>query len=305
MPAFIHQTIRPGMMADDAKKLILGLLSGLSLEQTKPFFLSLEKSGYRGDVCMIVGDLGVATQAFLRARRVQIVTFQKAFLRGFSASAARLPSLVLSRRRRALFDRQLAPAYMHPRCARYFFYQSCLQECGGGYTHIMLTDVRDVLFQASPFAYELPDGLGVFVEERSRTIGSCEQNSRAMLRAFGRATLREMSEQLIVSTGTILGTTAAIREHLINVTRILCEKKERQPIDKAVQNYLVHKEPPAKLRRFENFSGPVLTMAGIDPARLQCNDRGQIISPDGHVINTLHQYDRHPELAQKLLRALT
>jgi|ERR1019366_1137885 hypothetical protein len=293
------------MMVDDSKKLILGLLSGLSLEQTKPFFLSLEKSGYRGDVCMIVSDLGVATQAFLRARRVQLVPFQKAFLRGFSAGAARLPGFVLSRRRRALFDRQLAPAYMHPRCARHFFYQSCLQEWGGSYSQMMLTDVRDVLFQADPFAFELPDGLCVFLENRSRTIGSCEQNSRAMLRAFGRATLREMSDQSIVSTGTTFGTTAAIREHLARVTRILCEKKERKPIDKAVHNYLVHKEPPAKLHRFENFSGPVLTMGGIDPARLQFNDRGQIISPGGHVINILHQYDRHPELAQKLVSALT
>jgi len=292
-------------MADDSKKLILGLISGLSLEQVKPFFLSLEKSGYRGETCMIVSDLGVATQAFLRARRVQLVPFQRAFLKGFPAFVAKLPGLVLSRRRRASFDRQLAPAYMHPRCARYFFYQSCVQEFGGYYSHIMLTDVRDVLFQANPFAFEVPDGLCVFLEDRSRNLGSCEHHSRAVCQAFGRPALREMSDQPVVSTGVTLGTTASMREYLARFTSILCEKKDRRPIDQAVHNYLAHREPPATLRRYENSSGPVLTLGGLDATHLPFNDRGQIITPAGQVVNTVHQYDRQPELAQKLLKSLT
>jgi hypothetical protein len=168
----------------------------------------------------------------------------------------------------------------------------------------MLTDVRDVLFQADPFAFEWPDGLSVFLEDRSRTLGSCELNSRAMLQAFGRAALREMSGQPIVSTGVTIGATASIREHLARVTRILCELKDRRPIDRAVYNYLAHQEPGATLHRFENTAGPVMTLGGVDPARLQFNDHGQIITPAGAIVNTLHQYDRQPELAQRLLKIL-
>jgi hypothetical protein len=292
-------------MANDSKKLILGLISGLSLEQVKPFFLSLEKSDYRGDVVMFVSDLGMATQTFLRSRRAHLVPFQKAYLKSFPAFATNLPRVVLSSRRRPLFDRQLAPAYMHPRCARYIFQQSFLQECGGGYNHVMLTDVRDVLFQANPFAFEIPDGLSVFLEDRSWNIGSCEHNSRAMLQAFGRGILSELSGKPIVTTGVTIGTTAAIREYLTRVTAILCEKRDRKPIDRAVQNFLVHKEPPAKLHQFENSSGPVLTLGGLDPARVQFNDRGQVVAADGRVVNILHQFDRHRELAQKLAAALS
>lgn len=291
-------------MADDSKKLILGLLSGLSLEQVKPFFLSLEKAGYRGDTCMIVSDLGVATQAFLRARRVQLVPFQKAFLRGFAASAAKFPGLVLSRRRRAMFDRQLAPAYMHPRCARYFYYQSYLQECSGTYSQMLLTDVRDVIFQADPFAFALPEGLSVFLEDRSGTIGACARNSGAMLQTFGRTALRALSDRPVVTTGITMGTTASLREQLARMTGILCEKRTRKPIDMAVHNFLVHQEPPAKLHCFENASGPVLNLGRIDPARLQFTDRGHLLAANGQPINILHQYDRHPELAQKLRNVL-
>lgn len=291
-------------MANDSKKLILGLISGLSLEQVKPFFLSLEKSEYGGDAVMFISDLGMAAQTFLRSRRVQLVPFQKAYLKSFPAFAAGLPRIVLSRRRRPLFERQLAPAYMHPRCARYIFQQSFLQECGGGYSHVMLTDVRDVIFQSNPFAFEMPDGLCVFLEDRSRNIGSCEHNSRAMSQAFGRGTLSELGDKPIVSSGVTIGTTAAIREYLARVTGILCEKHDRRPLDRAVHNFLVYKQPPTKLHQFENSSGPVLTMGGLDPARLRFNDRGQITTPNGHAFNILHQFDRHRELTQKLTATL-
>ncbi|MEI9865262.1 MAG: hypothetical protein WDN00_12070 [Limisphaerales bacterium] len=66
------------MKTTSAKLLIMGLLTGLTLEQVKPFFLSLEKTGYRGDVCLFVADLDPATLFFLRAQRVNLVPFQKA-----------------------------------------------------------------------------------------------------------------------------------------------------------------------------------------------------------------------------------
>jgi hypothetical protein len=292
------------MSEDNSKKLVLGLLSGLTLAQTKPFFLSLEKSGYRGDVAMVVCDLDTATQAFLRARGVQMIPFRKAFLLKGVTAAARFPRFFLPRAKRELFDRQLAPAYMHPHCARHFFYESFLQECGGNYSHVMLSDVGDVLFQADPFAFDVPDGLCVFVEDRSQTIGSSSHNARAVRRGFGRAVLRELGGRPIVCAGTTIGTAAAIREHLARVIRILLEKKERKTIDQALHNFLIYKHPPAKLHCFENFAGPVLTMAAVDPARLRFNSHGQILNADGGVINTLHQYDRHPALAQKLLATL-
>jgi hypothetical protein len=180
-----------------------------------------------------------------------------------------------------------------------------VQEFGGGYSHIMLTDVRDVVFQTNPFAFELPGGLSVFLEDRTRNLGACEPLSRTVSQVFGQAVSRAMSDKPIVSTGVTVGTTTSMREYLAQLTRILCEKKERRPVDQAVHNYLAHQEPPANLRCFENACGPVLTMGEVAPDRFQFNDQDQIITSAGQVVNTLHQYDRQPELAQKLLKRLT
>jgi len=288
-----------------SKKLVLGLLSRMSLEKAQPFFLSLEKSGYRGDVCMIVSDIDAATQAFLRARHVELIPFHSEHLNPKWARAAAWLGAFMPPPQRSLYEARLAPAYMHPHCARHFFYQSYLRECGAAYSHVLLTDVRDVLFQADPFAFDLPEGLGVFLADRSKTIGTCNHNTNSMLRGFGPQALQQLRDKPIACAGTTLGTTSAIREHLTKVTRLLCAKKQRDTIDQSVHNFVINQEPPAHLRVYENFSGPILTMAYIDPANIRLDARDRVINAAGHVINTLHQYDRHPQLVPKLLKSLT
>lgn len=293
------------MIENEPKKLILGLLSNVSLENAQPFFLSLVKSGYRGDVCMIISGLDSATQAFLRARRVQLIPFQRDQLKSRWTRAAAWLGACMQPEQRLIFEGRLASTYMHPHTARHFFYQSYLRECGAAYSHVLLTDVRDVLFQDDPFAFDVPDGLCVFLADRSKTIGTCNHNTGSMLRGFGQKVLNELRDKPIACAGTTLGTTAAISEHLAKVTRLLCARKQRESIDQSVHNFVINKQPPARLNVFENFSGPVLTMAYVDPARLSFDDRGRITGTGGRIINVLHQYDRHPQLAPELVRRLT
>ncbi|HSY16774.1 MAG TPA: hypothetical protein VK815_00505 [Candidatus Acidoferrales bacterium] len=293
------------MSAIDSKKLVLGLLSNMPLEKASPFFLSLEKSGYRGDVCMIVSGIDLPTQAFLRARGVHLIPFQRDQLKPKWTFAAAWLGAFMRPSQRQVYESRLASTYMHPHTARHFFYQSYLQECSAAYSHVLLTDVRDVLFQADPFAFEKPDGLCVFLADRSKTIGTCNHNTNSMLRGFGPEALKELRDKPIACAGTTLGTTAAICDHLSKVTRLLCAKKQRESIDQSVHNFVINKQPPARLNVFENFSGPVLTMAYVDPARMRFDDHGRVINTDGRVINTLHQYDRHPQIIPKLLKALT
>ncbi|MCX6896878.1 MAG: hypothetical protein NTZ16_15595, partial [Verrucomicrobia bacterium] len=72
----------PPMTNLPAKTLILGTLVDLPLETARPFFLSLEQAGYRGDAALVCGDVGAATLAFLRARafRVNLLPYRKPFL---------------------------------------------------------------------------------------------------------------------------------------------------------------------------------------------------------------------------------
>jgi hypothetical protein len=293
------------MSENDSKKLVLGLVSNMTLEKAQPFFLSLEKSGYRGEICMAVSGLDAATQAFLRARRVQLIPYERERLQPVWSRALRWLAAIMPPGQRQLMESRLASTYIHPHCSRYFFYLSYIQSCSAAYSHVFLTDVRDMVFQADPFAFEVPDGLSVFLADRSKTIGTCDFNTSSMRRGFGERALQAWHDKPIACAGTTLGTTLAINEYLTKVTRLLCGTKQRESIDQGVHNHSINQYPPAKLNMFENFAGPVLTMAHIPRARIQLDSRDRLLNADGGVINTLHQYDRHPQIMPQLLKAVT
>jgi hypothetical protein len=287
------------------KTLILGLVAGLSLEQTRPFFLSLEKAGYRGDVCLFVQDLAPETVAFLRARRVNLVPFQKSFLKPKWTRLVQLCRPFLKPRARRLLTEHWLLACLHMHCARQIYFRTYLAECGRDYDYAMLADIRDVLFQKDPFAFEIPDGLCVFQEDARQTIGTNFSNASWMRDDFGPAVLNELRDKPVFCAGVIFGPPAALLEYLEQVLQIFCARSIGKTFDQATHNVIVHQQPPPALHRFDNDTGPVLTMARMDPGQFRFNDAGFLVNQTGRIFNTLHQYDRHPELIPKLLRRLT
>jgi hypothetical protein len=290
------------MSGDRSGKLVMGLVSRMTAEAMRPFFLSLERVGYQGDICMIVHGLDASAQSFLRARRVHLIPFSDAHLSGINRHAAFGIAKLMSGPDRQLFDRLLAPAYMHPHCARHFFYEPYLRECAGHYGHVLLTDVRDVLFQADPFAFGPADGLHVFREDRRRTIGTCEYNAGTVRIGFGEKMLAKLRDQPVNCAGTIIGTTAAVHEHVRIVIDLLCRARQRQTIDQATYNVALLQPRTAPLHFHENFAGPVLTMSNMDTAEFVPDAEGRFRNYDGSLINILHQYDRYPALAKQLVQ---
>src|SRR4051794_733672 len=177
----------------------MGSAMGLGADQVRPLLASLEHCGYSGDVVLFVGGrlhrelrreplpagvrlvrkrsllpLNFRRVADSRAlwalwRPVQIVswTAMKAIGR------APLPA-------RARLRLQVAMAQMvcTPMDARFFHYLRFLEV--HPYEHVLLTDVRDVLFQRDPFADIPPDGLAVSIETRRYTIAT-EHHNRTWL----------------------------------------------------------------------------------------------------------------------------
>jgi hypothetical protein len=287
------------------KNLILGLMAGMSLEQIKPFFLSLEKSGYRGDVCVLVQDLAPEALAFLRARGVNLVPFQKSFLKPKWSRLVGLCKPFLKPAQRQLLNEQWLLTYLHRQSARIVYFRSFLAECGRDYNHVMVADIRDILFQKDPFAFQIPDGLCVFMENASQTIGANFSNATWIRDGFGQTVLNEIKDKPIICSGTIFGTSAAMLDYFERVIRLFFTCKTVKTIDQATCNVVIHTQPPKPLHRFDNDTGPVLTMAEMDPRQFRFNEQGFLINQTGQAFHTLHQYDRHPELIPKLLQLLT
>lgn len=278
---------------------------GMKLEQLAPFFLSLEKAGYRGDVCLCVADLDPSTLSFLRARQVNLIPFRKAYLKHKWSRLADIGKWFMKPHQRRQFDEQILLTYIHLHCARHVYCREYLAECGGIYDRVMLADTRDILFQKDPFDFEMADGLTVFVEDSSAKIGSCFTNSTWIRDGFGEKILEKLSDKTIYCSGTIFGSPENMAEYFERVLEVYATYRPRQTIDQATHNYIMHLQPPAGWRPFDNDNGPVLTMAKMKAEQIRFDERGFIVNAEGRVYSTLHQYDRHPELALRLLERLT
>lgn len=286
------------------RHLILGLATGLAEAQLRPFFLSLERAGYRGEVCLFVKDLDRAALDFLRARHVNLVPLPTAYLRPRWARLAAAAAWFMKPAQRRRFTEQAALTFLHPAASRFICYRSYLEICRPAYDRVLLADIRDILFQRDPFDFALPAGLGVFLEAGGQTLGSCPMNSQWLRAGFGAAAVRELGDKKISCAGTVIGTTAAMADYLERLTRALYATKSRQTIDQAAHNWVIYRQPPPALHIFDNETGPVLTMHYLDAGQIRLDETGRVLNAAGHVVNTLHQYDRHPALARKLLAQL-
>ena len=293
------------MSRSSSRTLILGLATSLSLAQIKPFFLSLEKTGYAGDVCLFIKDLEREVLDFLRGRRVNLVPFQRAYLRPKWSRFADLAIPFLKPSQRLRVREQLALTFLCPNAARFVCYQSYLAACRAVYDQVMLADIRDIFFQRDPFAFAIPDGLSVFMEDPRMTLGACPWNAGMLRAAFGERALRELGNQPIFCSGTVIGTTTAMCDYLERMGRVLYAVRSRETIDQAAHNWIIHRQTPPALHCFDNDTGPVLSMHHLDPARLRQDDQGRVLNAAGQIVNTLHQYDRHPALARRLTGMLT
>jgi hypothetical protein len=104
-----------------------------------------------------------------------------------------------------------------------------------------------------------------------------------------------------------MGSVDAVLEYTRRMCSILLTPRIRSiagitGLDQGIHNYAIRmKDFGDRLHLFENMKGPVMTMGlmkqelrNIDP------ESGLLLNSDGSLCNTIHQYDRHPDLLHNL-----
>jgi hypothetical protein len=253
------------------KNLILGAMVGHDLHKIRPFVDSLRATPFDGDVVFFVSHLSSQTTSYLIRNRIILLDYP--------------------------FEKTRDIISVHSfRFLLFYHFLNCNKAI---YGNVMLTDTRDVLFQNDPFDYDLDDRLCVFLEDSSKTIGTCPYNSSWILKKYGRSELSLLNNCRISCSGVTIGCTAqilfylsALHDHLVPPVCFIGD-------DQAGHNYLVHHNLLGPLRIMSNMDGPVLTMGYMPAARIFRDKLGRIVDANGHVINVLHQYDRHPDFMQE------
>jgi hypothetical protein len=304
-----------------ARQLILAAATGYRWEQLQPFVESLRRTGFSGEVLMLVGALAPEDARQLRAagvrtRRVQpllgalpngwrrkLYSHRLRWIhRAYPGACDALPASRAQKRRAAAWCGRL---FHHIACSRYFYYLSYLQAHAGDYDRVMLTDVRDVLFQADPFGWKSPAQLQFFLEHREVTIGTQPGNALWVRNAYSEAELQRIAHQRVSCSGITFGSTKGMLDYLAAMTDELTRATPRiagfDGYDQGVHNHLVWSGAFPAAELLENGRGPVLTMHGMPESEFRRNAHGDLVDDRGGVVPVLHQYDRHPALRDALL----
>ena len=192
----------------------MGQWSNLPFAELEPFLASLRHSGFAGEVCIFVTDVAPETVRQLQDLGVRVER-----------------------------PGQSAQPRMTHLSSRFFTYLDFLVRHGTNYRHVMLTDLRDVVFQADPFAVALPADI-VFAQERCR-LANCPVNRAWVVQGYGNAVADNMRDCLISCAGTTFGTVGGILRYLTAMTSELTSRPVaiEGGIDQGVHNYIVHMRP--------------------------------------------------------------
>lgn len=243
------------------KNLIMGLFSDMTFDQVEKFIGSLRRTTFHGDVCMLVDKVTPQTVDTLLAHDIMVE-------RATPSPRPELPIL----------------------SSRFFNYLDFLACHGDKYDHVMLSDLRDVVFQSDPFAEPLPADI-VFAQERC-LVGGPTANYGWIFDTYGEAVARNMRDCFVSCAGTTFGTTSGIMRYLLAMTR---ELRDTPPpfvngVDQAVHNYIVHMRP---LRNAwcDTTDSLAATMHFVPDESVQTTPQG--VHVDGTLVPVLHQWDRN------------
>jgi len=274
------------------KNLIVGLIQGYNFEQIRPFIVSLKNSGFKGDLHLFCSNIDEPTCNKLRKFSIKLIPFKETY--------PFFTDLTLIHPNDFFFNQLKTKkmSFWWRRWIMYYFYLSNLRK---NYSKILLTDVRDVIFQLDPFDFKSDEDLCFFLEDIRMKINICEINTQWIRDLFGEEILAKLGDNYISCAGTIIGSPPKLQNYLKKFMEIIFKIDITKSSPQAVHNYLIYMNLIDDFQLFENENGPVLSMHHKISDTIRLNKKGLIINNNDKVVNVIHQYDRHPELIKKFL----
>lgn len=160
---------------------------------------------------------------------------------------------------------------------------------------VLLSDVRDVVFQANPFD-PMPRRLQFFVESEPMTLARHGSNLRWLGAIVGAELAGTVADRPCICAGTILGPRAAIVRMIRQMMLLLSIPRKAVPMgfgaDQAALNLLAHLDLVGEADIIPNRRR-VLTLGKTNLDAVSLDADGAIRNADGSVSAIVHQYDRH------------
>ncbi|RYG82410.1 MAG: hypothetical protein EON59_14185 [Alphaproteobacteria bacterium] len=184
----------------------------------------------------------------------------------------------------------------HPVMERFAAYDSWLN-ARPWLKQVLLTDVRDVVFQGDPFARPA-ERLEVYVEREGEPLAAHAFNLKHLKALVGEDFSERLRDRPCLCVGTVFGPTEDVTRLCRTMLMLAAIPRSGAGgafgADQAACNLAVHLGLiDADIR--PNYER--VATIGDEGGLLVWRDDGVILNPDGGASPIVHQYDRHPHLA--------
>jgi hypothetical protein len=285
--------------------LILTTIHRLRAAAVAPFFLSLRRTGFRGD--LVVFASGVDTESVAQIRRwgarVECFRFRGKHVTNRFARLWPVWKLAFASKLPDTIKEKLAHQILHLFYRRHLLYLEFLRAHGSRYTRYLVTDCRDVFFQSDPFAWRQAEGLHVFLEEETARIGQCPHHIRWIRSQFGEETLVRLADHVVSCAGTVFGDRSSMESYLKQMLSLAMRAASLREADgdQGLHNFLIRNVPLARTTIHQNRRGAVMTVGAMQMTDLRLSPDHWIMNEENEIACIVHQYDRIPQLRELLL----
>ena len=263
------------------KNLIVGMLVSLGWWEVEPFIVSLKKNCEPCDLMLEVFD-EMSEWTLDRVRKESDESL----------------NIIIKRVPSEFKDKYIS-------YARFKMIDDFIEEHKGEYRQVLMSDVRDVIFQGDPFKeYADRDSYLVYATEW-RKIGNEPTNTSWIMRDHGKEVFEQIKDKTIACAGTLMGTADEMQIALRELNKYLVlDKFNVHGADQALLNYLIHTDKMPVDNLIENSIEKGVICTNGWHATPIVDDK--ILALGGkHIPPVVHQYERHAsgkQLADRLYR---
>ena len=170
---------------------------------------------------------------------------------------------------------------------RFFLWKEALR---GVDETAVICDIRDIIFQSS--LRSLPqEGINVFAEDPSMTLGSCPYNNSWLTEILGN---NPYADKPIICAGFTVG---RLTEYCMTMWDMLKDLPATRGLDQGIHNHIVYSgRLPTTIH---SNPTPVYTV-GYVPRETVMVKEGVIYGPGSELPTVVHQYDRHNNLKENI-----
>jgi len=271
---------------------------GYSFDKLKPFVRSIKQTSYDGDVCLLTNKCPAETADILKQEGVLSKKFKyrgKDTMNSWSKYWKYIRPFLIKNNNS--LNRAILKEILPLQTVRFLYYNDYLKKNREQYSHVLLTDVRDVVFQEDPFILSHENTINCY-EEYLYIKDEKQYNQVWIKMLFGEEVLTGLLEHKILCSGTIIGPIDKMIELLDDFEKVLINSFwiAVSGSDQGAYNYLIYTQYKDSVKFNPFGTGEVLTVHNDEETVFSIKNN-KLFYSNGELIPVVHQYYRSKKIS--------